>query len=111
MTSSRIPAFYQLSVEERQRRIVEALGLTDEEVSTLVAADALPLDTADIMVENAVATFALPFGVGLNFLHQRSGLHHPDGGRGAVGDRGGLECGAGGAGRRRLRRRGRCRAP
>src|SRR5262245_2228658 len=67
MTSSRIPAFYQLTVEERQQRIVEALGLTDEEVSTLVAADALPLDTADIMVENAVATFALPFGVGLNF--------------------------------------------
>jgi hydroxymethylglutaryl-CoA reductase len=67
MTSSRIPAFYQLSVEDRQRRIVEALGLTDEEVATLVAADALSLDTADIMVENAVATFALPFGVGLNF--------------------------------------------
>ena len=67
MTSSRFPAFYQLSVEERQRRIVEALGLTDEEVATLVAADALSLDTADIMVENAVATFALPFGVGLNF--------------------------------------------
>ena len=41
--------------------------MTDEEVATLVAADALPLDTADIMVENAVATFALPFGVGLNF--------------------------------------------
>jgi hydroxymethylglutaryl-CoA reductase len=68
MTSSRIPAFYQLSVEERQRRIVEVLGLTREEADTLVAADALPLDTADIMVENAVATFALPFGVGLNFL-------------------------------------------
>jgi hydroxymethylglutaryl-CoA reductase len=67
MTSSRIPAFYQLSVEERQRRIVEALGLTDEEVATLVATDALSLDTADIMIENAVATFALPFGVGLNF--------------------------------------------
>jgi hydroxymethylglutaryl-CoA reductase len=63
MTSSRIPAFYQLTVEERQRRIVEALGLTEEEVATFVAADALPLDTADIMVENAVATFALPFGV------------------------------------------------
>jgi hydroxymethylglutaryl-CoA reductase len=66
-TGSRIPAFYQLTVEERQRRIIEALGLTSEEVETLVAADALPLDAADIMVENAVATFALPFGVGLNF--------------------------------------------
>ena len=68
MISSRIPAFYQLSVDERQSRIVEALGLTREEVETLVAADALPLDTADLLVENAVATFALPFGVGLNFL-------------------------------------------
>ena len=67
MPSSRIPAFYQLSVEERQQRIVDALGLTEDEVATLVAADALPLDAADIMVENAVATFALPFGVGLNF--------------------------------------------
>src|SRR5215813_13615995 len=67
MPSSRIPAFYQLSVEERQQRIVDALGLSEDEVATLVAADALPLDTADIMVENAVATFALPFGVGLNF--------------------------------------------
>src|SRR5262249_9075087 len=67
MTRSPIPAVYQLTLEERQRRIVEELGLTDEEVATLVAADALPLDTADIMVENAVATFALPFGVGLNF--------------------------------------------
>ena len=65
MTSSRIPAFYQLTVEERQRRIVEALGLdATRRWQTLVAADALPLDTADIMVENAVATFALPFGVG-----------------------------------------------
>src|SRR5262249_33048636 len=66
-TCARIPAFYQLSVEERQQRIVDALGLTEDEVATLVAADALPLDAADIMVENAVATFALPFGVGLNF--------------------------------------------
>ena len=67
MPSSRIPAFYQLSVEERQQRLVDALGLSEDEVATLVAADALPLEAADIMVENAVATFALPFGVGLNF--------------------------------------------
>jgi hydroxymethylglutaryl-CoA reductase len=67
MSSSRIPAFYQLCVDERRRKLAEALGLTDEEVATLTAADALPLEIADIMVENAVGTFALPFGVGLNF--------------------------------------------
>jgi hydroxymethylglutaryl-CoA reductase len=54
-------------VDERRRKLAEALGLTDEEVATLTAADALPLEIADIMVENAVGTFALPFGVGLNF--------------------------------------------
>ena len=59
------------------------------------------------MVENAVGTFALPFGVGPQLPDQRPGLRHPHGGRGAVGHRGGLERGAGGPRRRRLRRRGR----
>ena len=59
-----------------------------------MAADALPLDTADRMVENAVGTFALPFGVGLNFLVNGRDYVVPHGGRGAVGDRGGLERGA-----------------
>jgi hydroxymethylglutaryl-CoA reductase len=67
MSSSRIPAFYKLSVEERQRKLGETLGLTDDEMEVLTAHDALPLETADIMVENAVGTFALPFGVALNF--------------------------------------------
>jgi hydroxymethylglutaryl-CoA reductase len=67
MSSSRIPAFYQLTVEERRRRLAEALALGPDEVKALTAADALPLEVADIMVENAVGTFALPFGVGLNF--------------------------------------------
>src|SRR5437773_982364 len=67
MSSSRIAAFYRLTVEERRRKLAEALDLSHAEVEALEAADALPLDVADIMVENAVATFALPFGVALNF--------------------------------------------
>jgi hydroxymethylglutaryl-CoA reductase len=67
MSSSRIPAFYKLSVEERQQKLGETLGLNGEEMDVLTAHDALPLETADIMVENAVGTFALPFGVALNF--------------------------------------------
>jgi hydroxymethylglutaryl-CoA reductase len=74
MSSSRIPAFYQLSVEERRRKLAEALDLTVEEVAALAAADALPVEVADIMVENAVGTFALPFGVALNF--QVNGRDH-----------------------------------
>ena len=67
MSSSRIPAFYRMTVEERRQKLSEVLGLSPDDRAVLEAADALPLDVADIMVENAVATFALPFGVGLNF--------------------------------------------
>jgi len=68
MKSSRIPAFYRLTVEERRQKLAAALGLSPDDRAVLEAADALPLDVADIMVENAVGTFALPFGVGLNFV-------------------------------------------
>lgn len=67
MSGSRIPAFYNLSIEERRQVIGDLLSLSSEDMATLRAADALPLDVAEIMVENAVGTFALPFGVGLNF--------------------------------------------
>ncbi len=67
MSSSRIPAFYDMSVDERRQKLAEALGLSAEDVDVLAAADALPLEIADTMVENAVGTFALPFGVALNF--------------------------------------------
>jgi hydroxymethylglutaryl-CoA reductase len=68
MSRSRISAFYRLSVEERRRKLAEALDLGPADVEALSAADALPLEVADIMVENAVGTFALPFGVALNFV-------------------------------------------
>jgi hydroxymethylglutaryl-CoA reductase len=74
MSSSRIAAFYLLSVEERRRKLAEALDLAPADVDALNAADALPIEVADIMVENAVGTFALPFGVALNF--QVNGRDH-----------------------------------
>jgi hydroxymethylglutaryl-CoA reductase len=74
MSSSRIPSFYTLTVEERRQKLADALGLTPDEVATLTAADALPVEVADTMVENAVGTFALPFGVALNF--QVNGRDH-----------------------------------
>src|SRR4029453_11103629 len=67
MSSSRIASFYRLSVEERRRKIAEAVNLPGAEVDALSNGDGLPLEVADAMVENAVGTFALPFGVALNF--------------------------------------------
>ena len=74
MSSSRIASFYRLSVQERRHMLAEALDLTPAEFEALIAPDALPLEVADIMVENAVGTFALPFGVALNF--QINGRDH-----------------------------------
>ena len=72
MSSSRIPAFYRLTVEERRRKLAEALEPRPaDDRGVLEAADALPLDVADIMVENAVGTFALPFGVGAQLPGER----------------------------------------
>jgi len=51
MSSSRIPAFYRMSVAERRAKLAEVLGLGRDERATLEAADALPLEVADIMVE------------------------------------------------------------
>jgi hydroxymethylglutaryl-CoA reductase len=67
MASSRIPAFYKMTVAERRQRLTEVLALNSDEVASLAGEQSLPLDVAEIMVENAIGTFALPFGVGLNF--------------------------------------------
>ena len=65
MTGSRIAGFYRLDVETRRRRLAAAVGLPADEVAAL--GHGLPTAVADLLVENAVGTFALPFGVALNF--------------------------------------------
>jgi hydroxymethylglutaryl-CoA reductase len=65
MTGSRIAGFYRLDVETRRRRLAAAVGLPAHEVAALE--HTLPIAVADLLVENAVGTFALPFGVALNF--------------------------------------------
>jgi len=61
--TSSIPGFRKLSIPERRLRIAEATGIDPsalEEALTRCDGDAA---TADAMVENAIGTFALPFGV------------------------------------------------
>jgi len=66
MTGSRIHGFHRLPLAERRRTLGAALGLPAAELAGL-AADAPSAELADSMIENAVGTFALPFGVALNF--------------------------------------------
>jgi hydroxymethylglutaryl-CoA reductase len=68
MTTSRIPGFYNLPMDERLDKLVEAAGLSSQELAALRSAHGLLDEQADHMVENAVGTFGLPLGIGLNFI-------------------------------------------
>ncbi|WP_249871568.1 hydroxymethylglutaryl-CoA reductase, degradative [Oceanobacillus saliphilus] len=68
MKSSRIPGFYNMSVEQRRELLKKELGFSSEELSDLYINEPLSIDTADKMIENVIGTFQLPLGLGLNFL-------------------------------------------
>ena len=65
--SSRIPGFYRLPVDERRKLLRLTADLSAEDMRTL---DNGGIDTAvaDRVVENAVGVYALPLGIGLNFV-------------------------------------------
>ncbi|MEW6094091.1 MAG: hydroxymethylglutaryl-CoA reductase, degradative [Chloroflexota bacterium] len=67
MTSSRIPGFYNLPLDDRLDKLAEAARLSPEESESLRTGGLTP-DQADHMIENAVGTFGLPLGIGLNFI-------------------------------------------
>jgi hydroxymethylglutaryl-CoA reductase len=67
MTTSRIAGFYNLPLDERISKLAEAAGLSPEEL-TAFRTSGLAAEQADHMIENAVGTFSLPLGIGLNFV-------------------------------------------
>ena len=67
MKSSRIPGFYNLSVEERARIVKEFADLSDKEMDFLMKGH-LDLELANRMIENVVGMTELPFGIATNFL-------------------------------------------
>jgi hydroxymethylglutaryl-CoA reductase len=64
--SSRIPGFYKLQPADRLAALADA-GLLDDCVERFER-PGLTLTDADVMVENVIATFALPNAVAVNFL-------------------------------------------
>ncbi len=65
--TSRIPKFYQLSVEERLRIVSEFSGLNSNEQEMLLRGG-LDLATANRMIENVIGIFQIPLGIAVNFL-------------------------------------------
>jgi hydroxymethylglutaryl-CoA reductase len=62
---SRIPRFYQLSVDERLQRIAERCATVDPKAYGKAG---LQLHDADAMVENVIGTFSLPNAVAVNMM-------------------------------------------
>jgi hydroxymethylglutaryl-CoA reductase len=65
--SSRLPGFYKLPLSERVVVVAEWAGLDESEQAVLAGAGLQPAQ-ADLMIENALGTYALPLGVAANFL-------------------------------------------
>src|SRR5512143_3966826 len=65
MADSFPPTFRDLPLAERRREIAARLGLDVGELERALETGGLDVATADRMVENAIGTLALPFGVAL----------------------------------------------
>lgn len=65
---SRLPGFYNLSLQERRKILLEIGLLSEEEISALSGETGLGSQQADHMIENVIGTYALPLGIGLNFV-------------------------------------------
>ncbi|WP_068677502.1 hydroxymethylglutaryl-CoA reductase, degradative [Oceanobacillus sp. Castelsardo] len=68
MDTSRIPGFYNMTVQERLEVLKKLHEFRDEGFENLIMDTSLDVDTADKMIENVIGTFELPLGLGLNFL-------------------------------------------
>jgi len=68
MTTSRIHGFYNLPLDERLTELADAAGLSAADLEAFTLTGGLAPNQADHMVENAVGTFGLPLGIGLNFI-------------------------------------------
>jgi hydroxymethylglutaryl-CoA reductase len=62
-SNSPLPSLRTLPLPKRRDEVARLAGLAREEIERALATGGLDCDTADRMVENALGTLALPFGV------------------------------------------------
>ncbi len=65
--NSRISGFYKKPIEERVRLVRDLVGLSEDEVNTLLSWGNLPREIADAMIENVIGAMSYPFAVATNF--------------------------------------------
>jgi hydroxymethylglutaryl-CoA reductase len=64
--TSRLAGFHKLSMVARHEKLAHMLGLDEMDLAQLQGISALQPGLANQMIENAVGTFSLPLGLGLN---------------------------------------------
>ncbi|TXT66257.1 MAG: 3-hydroxy-3-methylglutaryl-coenzyme A reductase [Promethearchaeota archaeon] len=67
MYSSEISGFYKLSVKERLSLIQEKSGLNQEELSVLKNFGYFKPEEMDLLIENVVGSYQLPYSIACNF--------------------------------------------
>jgi hydroxymethylglutaryl-CoA reductase len=67
LSTSSIPGFRDLDMAARRRALAEIRELSASDLDEALAGGGLAPATADKMIENAIGTLGLPFGVALNF--------------------------------------------
>jgi len=65
--NSRLPGFYKTTIDERRSAVSEATDVALDELTQALAGGGIDPEAADKIVENVIGTYALPFGVALNF--------------------------------------------
>jgi hydroxymethylglutaryl-CoA reductase len=68
MTASRIPGFYNLTLDERRAKLADAAALSPDDLAAYASNGGLNAEAADHMIENVIGTHALPLGIALNFM-------------------------------------------
>ena len=66
MTTSRISAFYNMTLEERRAKLGEGADLPPEGLLPFTTGGLTP-EAADHMIENVIGLYSLPLGIALNF--------------------------------------------
>jgi hydroxymethylglutaryl-CoA reductase len=67
-SSSRLPGFYNLPVDQRADAVAQWADLTSEEQAILMGETPFDPALADKFIENVVGVFGLPLGIAANFL-------------------------------------------
>ena len=65
--NSKISGFYKLSVEERQKTLIQLFNLTKEETELLQNFGYFTSSQQDKMIENVIGSYQLPMGLACNF--------------------------------------------